>query len=126
MNHMTTFILVMCGLSILFYAMGIDSHSNPLLDMMFAPQSMQISWLWGSITVAALSVGAAFYFGFIAKNGELAVMSVIMPIVMNMVYYFANVIILVMAASRILGILLLSPIMIYFAVVGIEYFRGRD
>jgi hypothetical protein len=118
--------MLMAGLTTLFYVMGIESHSNPLLDLMLAPQSMQVLTFYSSLSLAILSVGTAFYFGFIAKNAELAMMSVITPIVASSLWHFGSVVAIVMAYSPIIGILILAPAVYLFAITINDYMRGRD
>jgi len=126
MNQLTTFVLVITGLTTLFFVMGVDSNQNALLTLILNPQDMQTSVFFGSIGVAILSTGAAFYFGFIAKNAELAVMSIVTPIVANSLWHIGSIIIKVSDFNPIFELLVLSPIAYLLVLTFNEYFRGRD
>lgn len=123
MNQMTTFIIVMTGLTVLFYIFGVGSA--PLLDLFLNPDDMSTSAFYVNLTTAILAA-SALVLGLVYKNAELATMTAVVPVVLNVLWCFNEVIKQVYAASPVLALIFFSPIMFYFMVAIVDYWRGRD
>lgn len=124
MNQMTTYILVMCGLTLLFYVMGL-TPTNPMLNLVLAPQSMSTSTFVVTILVALTSV-SGIIFGFVSRNVEIQAMSAVLPILVTVLWCFTEVIIRVAAYSTLASALLFGPMILLFVMTAVEYWRGRD
>lgn len=130
MGKLTTYIILMCGLSILFYMGGLVP-SNPLLDYFLNPENLQNTGLYGGLIIFLSAVGiiAGIGIGFVSRNIELAAVSVfvsatILPLIMN----FIPVIVSVSSteAGRWISALLFGPTMIMFVIAVVEWTRGKD
>lgn len=128
MNQMTTYILLITGLSILFFAMGINTNANPLLNYLINPQGAGTWILWSSITLAIALVGTAnaFSLGTVFKNVELAAMTVIYLLLATQLFYFSAVISILLNNNKLITILIFSPLLILLIFSLVEYWRGRD
>ena len=129
MNQMTTFILVFTGISLLFYVMGVATDKNPFMTMLLTPQSLSNTTIWSLITVAALTTGLSIYIGIWFKNAELAAMTAVAPVVASQIWYFANVINLLLGYGGLISVITLlftAPIAYLFVVSVVDYWRGRD
>lgn len=130
MGKFTTYIVVMCGLSILFYMAGLASN-NPLLNIIINPGNIEYSLLYRAIGIAlgAVAVGSAIGIGFVSRNVELGavallVTSTVLPLMFNFIPLITEV--ASTEAGTWISALIFGPTMIMFLFTIMEWVRGQD
>jgi len=123
MNQMATYVVIMTGLMVLFYIFGIGTA--PLLDLLQHPESMSVTSFFANITVGLLT-SAGLVLGLVYRNAELAAMSAVLPVVINVLWFFTNVVYVIMSINAVLGMIVFTPLMFLFMMTVVEYWRGRD
>ena len=126
MNQMTTFILLFCGVTMLFYVAGIATDKNPMVTLFLNHTSMPTSDFWLALTVQLVATVGGLVLGLVYRNLELGVMSAVTPLVISMVTQFLSVVVIVSAVSPIIGVLILAPMLFLFIITAVDYWRGRD
>mgnify|MGYP003134538530 CR=1 FL=1 len=130
MGKLTTYIIVMSGLMLLFYFTGLldNTANSTFLDLILNPESirtssldLQIALVLEGVIATALVVGFA-----IAGNIELGVMGVFAIFLSNLLWDFLRVFDKVATSSPELAILLFSPLMLLYGLTILEWWRGRD
>jgi|26BtaG_2_1085354.scaffolds.fasta_scaffold03105_7 hypothetical protein len=133
MGKLGTYIIIMCGLSLLFYFMGIitpqESVTSNLLDMALNPQEFEISSLIDFITasITALSIGGAVLVGLVTGNRELAALSGLATFILSLGYDFFlvfNKFASVTPISGVFAVLIFSPFFILWFITAVEWWRG--
>ena len=130
MGKFSTYIVVMCGLTLLFHMGGVVDN-NPLLDLVLQPEDIATSGLWTGIGIAlaALGIVAGIGIGFLTRNVELATISALMiTVIMPLMLNFTSVIIAVASteAGKWISAILFGPTIVMFVFNLIEWSRGQD
>ena len=129
MSRMTTFALIMVGISLLFYLFGII-ESNPLLDILLNPQTMSTGTFWATLIGGLVVSIGAIVVGAITKNVELAVMTPIAAYLVTILWNFKDVYDKLKgaegSAGHIVGLLLFAPFLFMFIIMIVDFWRGRD
>jgi len=130
MGKLTTYILVMSGLMLLFYFSGLlDSTANStILNLLLNPESIKTSELDVQVILVleGLLVGGIVVGFAAAGNVELGVMGIFAIFMMNMLWDFLRVFSKVYSINPVMALLLFSPILLLYAVTIIEWWRGAD
>ena len=128
MGKFANYLILMSGLSLLFYFAGLIelTPNSTLLNLLLDPASFQNSDIsLKAILVFEIIVGSAIIVGFAAAgNIELGIMSVIIIPLINLLWDFIAVFSIVSASNPVIAVLLLSPGIFLFVVSSIEWFRG--
>lgn len=122
MNKLTLYILVIAGLSIFFYVMGL-SPSNQLIQVMLNPADIGNSPIWVQIHLAiTLAAGAAMTYGlFSGKNIVYAARGTFITLIMfPYLICIVDVVSMIYSVIPILGILVCSPLLLLFLVTLFE------
>lgn len=122
MNKLTLYILVIAGLSIFFYVMGL-SPSNQLIQVMLNPADIGNSPIWVQIHLAiTLAAGAAMTYGlFSGKNIVYAARGTFITlIIFPYLICIVDVVSMIYSVIPILGILVCSPLLLLFLVTLFE------
>lgn len=129
-KKLTTYIVIMSGMILLFYFAGLidNSANSTLLTMLLEPSGFQNSPLaLRAIVALELIIGTAIVVGFaIAGNVELGIMSTFAIYLFNLLWDFIIVFNKVREANPVIAILLFSPLIILYIVTIIEWWRGID
>lgn len=125
MGKFTTFVMVMSGLTLLFYITGLIP-SNPLITLLFNPQNMSTSSFYITILATIATSVSAIIIGFVTKNLELAAMTAFVPIIAALLWGFIDVYNSMAAVNRIISILIIGPTLFMFTITLLDYWRGRD
>jgi len=123
---MTTFILIIAGLSVLFYMFGLGTDVNPFLQILLEPQKMSGLSMWATAGTFILFASTGFYLGYYYKNLELGVMTSIVPILVTNLFQFSVVISYVFAASQIIALIIFGPLVFMLGFTIVDHWRGRD
>ena len=132
MGKLTTYVLVMSGLMLLFYFSGLleGTVSSTLLTIILNPQSFGSTegTLYLYITAALLGVTAvgSIIVGILTKNIELAVISPLAIWLLSLFFDFIRVFQEVFAENPVIAVLLFSPIMFLWFITIVDWWRGRD
>lgn len=125
MGKLTTFILIMSGLMLLFYFTGLIPN-NPFLNLLLSPEDMTTTEFYITLTTA-IAVGlGAIVIGFITKNLELAAMAVFVPIMITLMWNFISVYNKMASVNKVIAIILFAPLLFMFLVTMLDWWRGRD
>jgi hypothetical protein len=124
MNQMTTFLIAVCGLSIMFFLFGL-TPTDSFIGQLMHPESMTLA-TFGLTLLTLITATTGIILGIVYKNAELAVMSTVTPIVAALLYNISSVITVFMGISAVFTIIIFSPLMVVMIVTLIDYWRGRD
>lgn len=130
MGKMTGYILIMTGVTVLFYFTGLLSNTpnTVLLNLVLNTGQLTATPLYTklSIAVLVLGVGGTILLGFISKQPELAATGLFTAYLVSLLFDFVSVFNVLASTNKALAILILSPWLILFIVTAIEWWRGRD
>jgi len=126
----TTFLIIMSGLTLLFYFGGmLDNTPNALLlNLLLSPEDIQQSSAFAQVIILLELIAAAGIFvGSIFTNRvELVVTAGFVIFLANLLFDFVAVYQVVAQASQVLAILVFSPIFLAYTVTLVEFWRGND
>ncbi len=130
MGKLTTYILVMSGLMLLFYISGLlDGTPNSVFfDLILNPENIRTSEINIQILLVLegiLALGIVVGFA-IAGNVEFGVMGVFSIFLMNLLWDFLRVFTKVYSTNPVIALVLFSPILLLYAVTILEWWRGTD
>ena len=130
MGKLTTYILVMSGLMILFYFAGLleDTGSSTLLSMLLDPAGYKTSSLNTQILLVLTGIATAgiIIIGIVTHNVEWALMGTLAIWILNLLWDFVSIFNKVYSVNPVLAVLLFSPILFLFGITVVEWWRGRD
>lgn len=130
MGKLTTYILIMSGLMVLFYFTGLleNTGSSTLLGMLLDPAGYKTSSLNTQILLVLTGIATAgiIVIGIVTHNVELALMGTLAIWILNLLWDFVAVFNKVYSSNPVIAILLFSPILFLFGVTVVEWWRGRD
>lgn len=132
MGKMTTFILIMAGLLLLFHLGGlIEQGTTPnsiLLTWLINPENIGQSTLFSTIiaTISAVGIAGAIVASIFQRNFELAAVSTMAVFLLNSFIDFIMIYQRVAAENKIIAILIFAPFMVLFFVSIVDWWRGRD
>ncbi|KKN05004.1 hypothetical protein LCGC14_1091720 [marine sediment metagenome] len=128
MGKFANYLVLMSGLTILFYFAGlIDQTANStLLNLLLDPSSFQDTTLALKAIIAIEAIlASAIVVGFaIAGNIELGVMSSFSIFLFNLLWDFTAVFSAVSAANPVIAIIFFAPGIFLFIVTILEWWRG--
>jgi len=142
-TKLATYIIMMTGITLLFYFTGlmgsaedICSSANPnnlLLCLGLNPEDVpdsgaSINRISG-LTIAALELvlGAAIVVGLIyAGQVELAIFAPFAIFLFNLLWNFLSVFNRLASENYVVTVLLMSPFLVYLAVLILDWWRGKD
>jgi len=121
-----TFVMVMAGLSVLFYYGGLIDDTGSLIPRLLNPQDFSFSGTWKLILLnIGIGVFGAFV-GIYTKNAELALMTAVIPHVIVWLWDFIKVYNVIRLANGVLANLILGPVIFLFVLTIFDVWRGRD
>lgn len=130
MGKMTTYLIVMSGLMLLFYFTGLinESINSTLLDMLLNPASIQNASLGTKLVLAieALLVSGIIVLGITTGNLDLVASGPFAIYLFNLGWDFLSVYQVMASANNVLATLIISPLFILWAVTVFEFWRGTD
>lgn len=130
MGKLTTYILGMSGLMLLFYFAGLLSGSpnSTLLNLLLSPENIQSSNLYTSVllVVAGLPALAGISIGVISSRPDLAISSGVVLYLGTLFIDFLKVFQVLFSENEVIAVLLFSPIIMLFVVTLVEFWRGTD
>lgn len=129
MGKLTTYIIVMSGLMLLFYFSGLlgDTPNSTLLDMLLSPEGFNVSDFNTQILLVLGGIaGIGIIIGVVTQNIELVLMSPLAIWLMALLWDFLNVANKVYSTNPVIAVLLFSPILFLFGITIAEWWRGRD
>ena len=133
MGNMTTYIILMTGLLLVFHLFGIIEQgttiNSQILNILMHPENLSFSdffreYLLASITGAAL-VGTIII-GFVTKNTELAAMTGFAIFLGTVLFDFIAVYSVIAEFSKVLALVFFAPAMFLFVITIVDWWRGRD
>jgi len=130
MGKLTTYIIVMSGIMLLFYFGGlIDATPNStFLNLLLSPEKIQTLTLYekGILVLEGIGAAAIITLGILTRNIELAVMGPFAIYYFNLGWDFLAVFNKVRSVNPVIAILFFSPMMILYVITILEWWRGRD
>ncbi len=142
MGKLTTYVIIMSGLMLLFYFGGllptecgedglceVNTPSGKLLTLLLRPQNMRTStvgdWIIGILTGAAI-VGSLVMSGWLYERIQYAAIAAFMGFLIVVLWDFIAVFNVVRETAPVLAILLFTPFLLVFMLTVIEFMRGTD
>ena len=140
MGKLTTYTLVMTGLLLLFYFTGLlqecsddglceaTSPNSQLLNFLMRPQNSRSSIIGqkGILVLEGVTAAALILLGLVIGNVELAVMGSFAIYYFNLGWDFLSVFNRVREANPVIAVLFFGPILFFYVIVIIDWWRGRD
>ncbi|MBI2075236.1 MAG: hypothetical protein HYT82_01040 [Candidatus Harrisonbacteria bacterium] len=127
MGKLTKYLIVMSGLMLIFYFMGLveKTPNSILLNFVLDPISFQASTLYIKVIAALeLVAGATIVVGSIfGQRTELIITATFSIYMFNLFWDFMAVFSAVANANFVIALLLFSPLMVVYIVTVIEWFR---
>jgi len=124
------FVCVLLGLlhfSGLMAAYNISTPSHVILDLILKPDAIQNSSLFAIIDAALLLGGAGIVIGsFLYSKTGIVVKASIAAGLLIIAFELVPVYLLLNQISRILGVILISPIIVVFLISVVEWWNGHD
>lgn len=127
MGKMSTYSVMFAGILLLYYFTGIIDGSNSFLGLLLNPKSIQTA-SFTTVALAALVAGggiAAIAIAVWIKNIELAVMTVIVPLVAALMWDIIQVYNKIAQYNYVLATIFCAPFLFLFALALIDWWRGR-
>lgn len=132
MGKLSSYIMLMSGIIIVFYALGIieNTFTSVILDLLFNPSTAETSSLFGFLTQSgtgfvALALGIVVTAIVQVTKNDFMIIAPIVLVLANFGYDFLVIIQTFIAATDlILGLLLFSPLVILYFFTIIEWWRG--
>ena len=140
MGRLTTYTLVMTGLMLLFYFTGLlqecgddglceaASPNSQLLNFLMSPENSRGSIIGqkGLLILEGVTAALLIIAGLVIGNVELAVMGSFAIYYFNLGWDFLAVFNRVREANPVIAILFLGPILFFYVIIIIDWWRGRD
>jgi hypothetical protein len=127
---MTTFMMIMLGIALLFHIFGVIPSTTPnsiLLNTILNPQDIASSPIMITVLVAlTLASGLSVFLGFYTRNVEYALMIPIGLALFTLMWDFLAVVAVISAASKILAVIIFGPLLFIWVLTVVDYIRGRD
>ncbi len=128
MGKFGTYIIIMSGLTLLFYMTGLlpETANSVLLNFLLDPSAFQDSNLSIKALLAIEAIlASAIVVGFaVVGNIELGVMVSFSIAIFNILWDFIAIVTLVLSINPALGLLVFSPLLFLFVVTMLEWWRG--
>jgi len=141
MGKLSTYIIVMTGLMLLFYFGGIldecdddglckhTTASSALLNLLLKVESWQHMGIWTQLVLALeglIAGGGIIAIGVITRNWEMAVRAPITVWIANLLWDFITIFTKVAVVNVYLALLFFAPVMLLFLVTVVEWWGGTD
>lgn len=130
MGKLTTYILMMSGLMLLFYFAGLiqNTANSTLLNLLLNPEDLANSSFKTNLflVLEGIAIGGAIIIGLFQSNPEPPAVATFAIFIFNVFWDFSSVIAKVASTNKVAAILIFSPIMILFMVTLIEWVQKRD
>lgn len=130
MQQMTTFMMIMLGIALLFHIFGVIPSTTPnsiLLNTILNPQDIASSPIMITVLAAlTLATGLSVFLGFYTRNVEYALMIPIGLALFTLMWDFLAVVAVISAASKILAVIIFGPLLLIWVLTVVDYIRGRD
>ena len=130
MGKFATYIMMMSGLTLLFYFTGLlgETANSTLLNLLLNPENIASTSFTTAILTAILGISTVgvIAIGLVTGNIELAIMSPVAAYMLALGWDFVSVAQVVIAQDKVIGILLFAPILLLYVITIIEWWRGRD
>lgn len=140
MGKLTTYVLLMTGLVVLFYFTGLltvcndegscsgATPSSNLLDFALNPQNLKETNFFEK---AIITIGLAIAAGVAALatifgKGELVIMGGMTIYITGLLWDFMFVFSRVYSENPVFAVILFGPLLVLFVITMIEWWRGRD
>jgi len=140
MGKLTTYIIMMSGLMLLFYLTGLiqectndglcetTTPNSQLLNLVLKPQDISLTTLETNVELAIAGVGVVLVIaaGLFIGNVELAVMGSLSIYLISLFLDFLAVFNRIREANPVLALLFFAPIMFMYILIVAEWWRGGD
>ena len=131
MGKLPTYIIVMSGLMLLFYFMGLieTTANSTLLDMLLSPEDLPTSNAKTQMFLVLSGIGAAvgaIIIGYFTKNIELALTAPFAVYLFNLMWDFLYVFNRVRDANPVIAVLFFAPVLFLFIITIVEWLRKFD
>lgn len=133
MGKLLILILVFSGILLLFHFTGIigaeETANSSLIQMLLNPSTIKDFGIGTKIILALegiLAVGGAILVGYLTKDLQSATIAPLAIYLLNLMWDFIKVFQKVYAISPVLAVLIISPVLILFPIVIVDWWRGHD
>lgn len=129
MTRFYTMIVVISGISILFYFAGLTTETNSLTSLLLNPGSIASSGL-ATIIAASLSLAVTIFsivLGTRFSNIEIALAGPIGVVMLSFLWELITIYRIVFTYNNpVIAILIFSPILFILGLLTFDWVRGRD
>ena len=130
MGKLTTYILIMAGLTVLFYFAGIieSTANSTFLDLLLNVESFRTSDLNSTVVLVleaivatGVLIGAVF-----AGRLELAARATLSIFLLNLLWDFVRIFNAVRSTNAVLAILIFAPLLFLYFITVVEWWGKHD
>ncbi len=131
MGKLVSFIIMLVVIDLLFLItgqLGLDSPSSLILDIIQDPSTITQTSFWTVLItgVTLLAAVGGVVAGIVTRSSDVTIFIVMGSALALLIGDFAAIYILLANSNRILATIIMSPILIIFSLVIIEWIRGKD
>ena len=131
MGKLVSFIIMLVVIDLLFLItgqLGLDSPSSLILDIIQDPSTITQTSFWTVLItgVTLLAAVGGVIAGIVTRSSDVTIFIVMGSALALLIGDFAAIYILLANSNRILATIIMSPILIIFSLVIIEWIRGKD
>lgn len=127
MGRLTTMILIMSGIMLLFYFLGLiqNTITSSILNFLLNPETFNTSPLWIKIVAGVEGIVGLFttIVGLVQKN-DLIVSIPVALFLLNLIFDFLSLFTVLYAASTILAVMIFGPLTLVYILTVYEWWRG--
>lgn len=130
MGKMTTYVLIMSGLLLVFHIAGLIPFgaNSDLLSLLLNPQNAMDFNFWSQtiLSLQLIGLSGALIVGLTIRKPELIFYAAFAIFMMNYLMDSLLVFGAVRSVSPIFAILIFAPVIVLFIMTGFEFWRGTD
>ncbi len=131
MGKLVSFIIILIVIDILFLITGqltLDSPSSLIINVIQDPSTIVQASFWTILVtgMSLLTAAAAVFAGFATKNSDITIFIVMGSGLALLIGDFAVIYNHLASFNKPLAVLIMSPILLIFTLVIIEWVRGKD
>lgn len=129
MGKATTFLVIMTGLMLLFFFLGLlqETPNTTLLNLLIAPENMATSVLQTQLFIVLSLEGlVALAVGIIARDLELGLLGAYTIFLFNLLWDFIAVFNVFRNANPVFAVIIFAPLFFVWFTTLMEFWRGTD
>jgi hypothetical protein len=134
-RKLAVYLLVMAGLTLLFYMTGLigqnpnnlDSPNSAFLKLLLDPEGLRETSLWTNLLLVLEGFAAVgvFIAGILSRDVGFGVAGVFALFLINLLWDFIEVVAVVMSYNPVIALLVFAPLMVLYVLTWVEFVTQR-